>query len=138
MSVQRVLKIDAAIAQLNAAAALYLRGEFIPAITLAAAAEEIFARFLPKDKQSSQEELIAKFAEAGISAKEARDIYLNAVRNALKHHSEVDDLYIDFDPEIDARVWLARALHNCARLGIQFPLAVVEFIHAYEPEIFSR
>src|SRR5687768_6868332 len=108
MPIQRVQTVEAATEQLAAAAASYLRGEFIPAITLAAAAEEIFARFLPPDKQSSQDELIAKFAEVGITAKEARDIYLNAIRNALKHHSETEKPYIEFDPETDARVWLTR------------------------------
>jgi hypothetical protein len=133
MPIQHVQKIEAATAQFEAAAASYLRGEFIPAITLAAAAEKIFARFLPADKQSSQDELIAKFGEVGIPAKDARDIYLNATRNALKHHNETENPYIEFDPETDARVWLARALHNCGKLGIKFPPSVAKFLRAYDP-----
>jgi hypothetical protein len=120
-------------AQLEAAAAAYLRGEFIPAVTLAGAAEEVFARFLPPGKQSSQDELVERFERAWIPAKDARNIYLNATRNALKHHSETEQPYIEFDPEADARVWVTRALHNCGKLGKELPPSAIEFIRAHVP-----
>lgn len=133
MPFQRIDKLDAARVQMEAAATAFLAGDFISAITLAAVAEEVIARFLPASKRSSQDELIARFAKEGIPAKEARDLYLNGSRNALKHHSDNDAPYMEFDPEVDAKVWITRALHNWAKLGNEFPPAVRQFIDKYEP-----
>ena len=134
MALSRVSKLDAARMQLDAAADLFLRGKYIPAITLAAAAEEILARLLPPGAQSSQSELLPLLvASLGVSEQVARDQYLNNTRNALKHHSNNAESTIELDAHIDAKVWIVRAFNNYVKLDSNLPPSLQSFMNSYKP-----
>lgn len=135
MPISRFTKFDVAQLQLDAAASLFMEGKFIPAITLAAAAEEILGKLLPPESQSAQEELMQLLADKlQVSPREARDVYLNAVRNSLKHHSSSAETHIETDPETDSLVWIARALTNYLMIESKLTPTLRQFLEHASPE----
>lgn len=125
----KIPKFDVARVQLDTAADLFLRGRYLPAITLAAAAEEILAKLLLPGVQTAQEELILLLVnKVGVSPKEARDVYLNGVRNALKHHSEQHADFVEVDEVVDSKVWIVRAMTNYLQLSTDIPPSLREFL----------
>ena len=78
-------KIDAAVEQLDWAIRLFLDyGAYVPAISLAGAAEEILGKAV--QGRSGFELLKKKFtADFGFSEKILNDEYLNRAKNWLKH-----------------------------------------------------
>lgn len=119
---ETISKSDIAIVQLNDAMNLFVDGNFISAITLAGAAEEILGKLLEgKDVLSISAELFLTFKsdlnldlEVGFSRKMLSD-NLNFLRNELKHRGE-DVLEVNF---CDEAFWMInRALFNAAKLDI--------------------
>lgn len=108
-----VSKIDAAVHQLDWAIKLFLDSEaYIPAITLAGAAEEIIGQTL--QDQSVFAQLKAKFAaDLGLPEKIISQVYLNKTKNWLKHWQDLrDEESIEIDLEAEAVQYLVRAITN--------------------------
>ena len=108
-----VSKIDAAVHQLDWAIKLFLDSEaYIPAITLAGAAEEIIGQRL--QDQSVFAQLKAKFAaDLGLPEKIISQVYLNKTKNWLKHWQDLrDEESIEIDLEAEAVQYLVRAITN--------------------------
>lgn len=109
----RVKKIDAAISQLDWAIRLFLDHKaYIPAITLAGAAEEIIG-------QAVRSESAFRKLMASLSAKyEIPDCllsseYLNKAKNWLKHwEGKKDAEYLDIELETEAIQYIVRAVAN--------------------------
>lgn len=118
----KLAKLDAAKNQLETAIELHLdRRNYIPAITLAGAAEEILGKALPSGQKTAKEELsqvvLTKY-KLTISEKELTDQYLNKTRNNLKHIGDNSETHIEIKPETESLCMLARALINYIMLGL--------------------
>ena len=118
----RLAKLDAAKIQLEAAIELHLdKASFIPAITLAGAAEEILGKALPAGQQTAKQKLsqalLTKY-QLTITEKELNDQYLNKTRNHLKHFGDSGATHVDIEPETESLNMLARALTNYIMLSL--------------------
>ena len=118
----RLAKFDAAKIQLEAAIELHLdKASFIPAITLAGAAEEILDKALPSGQQTAKQELsqalLTKY-QLTITEKELNDQYLNKIRSHLKHFDDNCVTHVDIEPETESLIMLARALTNYIMLSL--------------------
>ena len=106
-------KIDAAADQLDWSIRLFLDHQaFIPAITLAGAAEEIVGQIL---KEQSVFERVKKKLSADFNLPEAviSQEYMNKARNWLKHWTKMQDTEtITVDLEGEAIQYIVRALVN--------------------------
>ena len=108
-----VTKIDAAVEQMDWAIKLFLDHQaYIPAITLAGAAEEIVGEILGERSVFSQ--LKKKFCEQySLSEKVVSQAYLNKAKNWLKHWKEMQDKeQVDIELEEEAVQYIVRALTN--------------------------
>lgn len=106
-----------ALEQLHCAIGLFLEQRFVPAITLAGAAEEIYGKAVARRNHRHAMKLIWDFVSlrnpAGKTEKQVAD-ECNRVKNALKH--QVHGL-IEFDPKLEAFLLVTRAIENYLRLG---------------------
>lgn len=108
-----VTKIDAAVDQLDWAIRLFLDHKaYVPAITLAGAAEEIFGEAVSEDaafcilKQRHHE-------QTGIEEKVISQDHLNKIRNWLKHWKEMkDEESLEIELETESIQYLVRAIAN--------------------------
>jgi len=109
-----ISKVGAAVCQIDWAIKLLMDHHSpLPAITLAAAADEILARLVPL---SAMKESAAELAKLhGLNEKLVRDEHLNKAKNWLKHNDEASDESIDLDIQTEAIQLIARALVNLAR-----------------------
>lgn len=114
--------------QLVEAINLFLEEKFIPCITLAGAAEEVFARLVNQAGGSSIVEIsmeeIAKIRETTglnvLGGRPKNEIYnlWNSARNALKHHNKSEPEDVLLHPFSDAYMMIRRALFNANELGV--------------------
>ena len=121
-------KAEIARLQLEDAIELFLAGKRISAITLAGAAEEIFARVLNLQGEASVAEETWEHIEevraatglpyAGARTKSDAFREWNKERNTLKHHSNVDEDPLTFSPFDAAFKMINRANMNGDRLGV--------------------
>ena len=109
---QEVSKKEAALTQLDAAIAHYQAEQYISAITLAGAAEEIFAKL--SGHSTFQRVRDAAVAEHGVSPKWITDNVLNEAKNWFKHASGTDPY--SFDLKIEVQLLLFRAMTNLTYL----------------------
>lgn len=108
-----ITKFDAAVHQMDWAIKLLLdHHAFVPAITLAGAAEEIIGEVLGEMSVFSQ--LKATFcAEHNLPEKFVSQAYLNRAKNWLKHWKDLrDDEQIEMELEEEAVQYIVRALTN--------------------------
>ena len=109
----QVSKIDAAIDQLDWAIKLFLDHQaYVPAITLAGAAEEIIGKAVGTD--SAFQVLEKMFSEkSGLPENIVSQDHLNKVKNWLKHWKEMEDKEItEIELETEAIQYLIRAIAN--------------------------
>ena len=121
-------KAEIAKLQLKDAIDLFLERKWISAITLAGAAEEIFARLLNLRGEISAAEEIWKHIEevrsatglpyAGTRSKQDAFREWNEKRNALKHHNKADEDQVTFSAFDAAFEMINRANNNGDRLGV--------------------
>ncbi|MBL6752425.1 MAG: hypothetical protein ISP90_18040 [Nevskia sp.] len=120
---ETITRWEAAIAQLDAALACYEQGNFLPAITLGAAAEELLSKELTirrPDLRAAREadKNVLEFFQDGtltesksgkkdIGSRKVAAIVLGTVQNFLKHASTES---LSFDPEFEAADRLQRSL----------------------------
>lgn len=117
--------------QLHCAIELFLQNRFIPAITLAGAAEEILGKMVKeKNLQNAQDSIIdyAFMADRsrGRSAKQIRDDG-NRVRNCLKHRIEGETKK---NLEVEAFIMIQRAIENYQRLDKPKTMLMDKFTEA--------
>ena len=108
-----VTKIDAAVHQLDWAVKLLLdHQEYIPAITLAGAAEEILGQIV--GDQAVFNQLKSKFStEFGIPEKVVSQAFLNKTKNWLKHWQNLgDEETVAVDLEGEAVQYIVRGITN--------------------------
>lgn len=108
-----ITKIDAAVDQMDWAIKLFLDHQaYVPAITLAGAAEEIVGEILGEESVFSQ--LKTRFCEQhSLSEKVVSQAYLNKAKNWLKHWKGMkDEDRIDVELEGEAIQYIVRALTN--------------------------
>jgi len=99
----RIGKIDAAVDQLDWAIKLFLDHKaYVPAITLAGAAEEIIGEAV--SSESAFRELMKTLsAEHGIPDRVLSQEHLNKAKNWFKHWKEMkDEEYIEIELETEA------------------------------------
>jgi hypothetical protein len=111
-----VSKIDAATDQMDWAIRLFLDHKaYLPAITLAGAAEEILGEMLG-DKSAFSQMKTAFVTLLGMNEKVVSQDHLNRARNWLKHWKGLKDAQtISIDLESEAIQYIVRALTNLAR-----------------------
>lgn len=107
-----------ALEQLHCAIELFLEQRFIPAITLASAAEEIYGKAVTLRGHRNVQKLVLDFVAfrsqtKGITEKQVRDAG-NRIRNGLKHGAQGT---IEFNPELEAFLLISRAIENHLRLS---------------------
>jgi hypothetical protein len=108
-------KIDVAVDQLDWAIRLFLdHRAYVPAITLAGAAEEILGK--PLAERAAANMLKKKFAsEYSLSEKVITKSHLNEAKNLLKHWNDlVDEEKITLEADTEAIKYILRALANLA------------------------
>ena len=108
-----ISKIDAAVEQMDWAIKLFLDHQaYVPAITLAGAAEEIVGEVLAGKSVFSH--LKEKFcAEHNLPERVVSQAYLNRTKNWLKHWKDLkDDERTDIELEEEAIQYIVRALTN--------------------------
>lgn len=109
----RVRKVDAAVYQLDWAIKLFLDHKaYVPAITLAGAAEEIIGEAVSCESAflKLKKSLSAKY---GISGRVLSQEHLNKAKNWLKHWKEMkDEEYIEIELETEAIQYILRAIIN--------------------------
>ncbi|MHB1865703.1 MAG: hypothetical protein ACYCPE_10795 [Metallibacterium sp.] len=111
----QVGKIDAASDQLDWSIKLFLDHKaYVPAITLAGAAEEIIGQTLGSEAAFNllKERLSIK---TGLSPAVVSQMYLNRAKNWLKHWRDMrDEETIDIELETEAIQYIVRAVINLA------------------------
>lgn len=111
----RLSKIDAAVDQLDWAIKLFLDHKaYVPAITLAGAAEEIIGEAV--GAESAFRDLRGRLSEQSqVPETVVSQQYLNRAKNWLKHWKELkDEEFIEIELEKEAVQYLARAISNLA------------------------
>lgn len=110
-------KENVALEQLHCAIELFLKQRFIPAITLAGAAEEIYGKSVTLRGRRNAQKLVWNFVSfrniKGNTEKQVRDAG-NQVKNGLKHGAQG---IMEFNPKLEAFLLIARAIENFQRLG---------------------
>src|SRR5471032_1187853 len=123
------MKHEIAQVQLVEAINFFLAEKYIPCITLAGAAEEIFGRLLNNNGKSSIVEISAEHIEdvdkktglnlmGGRPKKEIFKLW-NTARNSLKHHGKFEPETFEMHPFNDAYMMIRRALFNAKSLGVK-------------------
>lgn len=108
-----VNKIEAAADQLDWAIRLFLDHKaYVPAITLAGAAEEILGEVILNEAAFHKLKSILS-EQTGLEEKIISQEYLNKTKNWLKHwRNQKDDESIEIELEKEAMQYLARAMAN--------------------------
>jgi hypothetical protein len=106
------VKIDVALEQLDWSIKLFIdHKQYVAAITLAGAAEEILGKLV--GEKASVSELTKKLSlESGIEEKEVRDGHLNKARNWFKHCDSATNVTIDLELEVVTIQYIVRAMAN--------------------------
>ena len=130
-------KIDIAKHQLDRAISLFLNeNDFICAITLGGAAEEILGKEIQRHGNTSAcddlTSILRKKYAPDSSQKEIRNKHLNSVRNAIKHFNDENEQEVDTNWEAQAIQMLARCCINIIRLDAQPTEQFHRFIERYQ------
>lgn len=111
--IYHVTKIEAAVDQLDWAIRLFLDHQaYVPAITLAGAAEEIVGEAVSSEAAFH---ILKKrlFEKTGIEEKVISQEHLNKAKNWLKHWKEMKDVEsLEIELETEAIQYLVRAITN--------------------------
>jgi hypothetical protein len=133
MSKRHVIEYhDIAKVQLDAAIVLYEQNNFIPALTLAGAAEHVTGGLFKEiDREPILDSLKRELSvKTNMSEQEVADA-LNLFRNSFKHFKEVI-CEQDIEIEEQARVLIMRAVSNYCLLRKQKTDAMDRFIKIFE------
>jgi hypothetical protein len=116
-----VSKFAAAVEQLNWAIRLFLDHKaYVPAITLAGAAEEILGQAV--GSSAAFKVLKRNFATVlMMPEKEVSQQHLNKAKNWLKHNDQTDDEHLCLEWEKEAVQYIVRALTNLGNHNGSWP-----------------
>lgn len=106
-----------ALEQLHCAIELFLEQRFIPAITLAGAAEELYGKAITLRGRRNAQSIVWDFVSLwNPTKKTARQVCDagNRIRNGLKHGTQES---IEFDPKLEAFLLITRAIENYLHFG---------------------
>jgi len=138
-----ISQIDAALLQLDWAIRLLLdHSAPIPAITLAAAADELSGKCLEADasKQNAHFSIRQALANQGYGSLDQVGTFMNAARNSLKHGRDASKA-LALEPEPEAIQLIVRAIINALRLrGIlsgEMP-RFLDWVRASRPDLLSK
>lgn len=139
-----ISKLDAAVHQLGVAIHMFFQGDFLSAVTLAGAAEEILGSLSKHAGKPVAIDEIAKFhlkdVIETIPEDKRRTVLVNVLnrgRNQAKHANAVDESYVEVD-----QIWplqmIMRAMPMAKNLGAEVPYEVemLEWMRAH-PEAFQ-
>ena len=138
----KVNKIDAAVHQLDWAIRLLIdHKEYIPAITLAGAADEILGQVVGP-QESAFGKLTQKFIEVH---KIKKDIitqkHLNMARNWLKHYDHSHPMEIEIELDSEAAQYIIRGVSNLFAYDRSVPSEFLRFmawLNKERPDFFSH
>lgn len=122
-------KVEAAVEQLDWAIKLFLDHKaYVPAITLAGAAEEIIGRAV--GAESAHQKLSKEFSDQyKIPEREVSQNYLNKAKNWLKHWTKMkDEKCIEIELEAEATQYIVRAIVNLVAHERSFTSETLRFI----------
>jgi hypothetical protein len=137
----KLTKIDAVTEQLDWAIRLFLdHRAYLPAITLAGAAEEIVGAIL--QDRSAFAQLKQKFSsDLGMPTAEVSQEHLNKAKNWLKHWQNLKDAEtLSIELEEEAIQYIVRALTNLATHDGTWPSEgprFEEWLRRNKPELFT-
>lgn len=130
-----ITKIDAARIQIDAAIEHFFKGEYVPAITLAGAAEDILAGLLRAKGQQSAFEFLHEWYQKTygvlISKQEFSRQFANLGRNWLKHASEDADTTFEVSNQ-ECIQMLMRALPSYYKLTKSHTASMSKLFHFIE------
>ena len=128
-----VTKVEIAVKQLETAIDLFLqKQDYICAITLSGAAEEILGKLVKRTEKPSAhkallDSLLKKY-NLDITEKELSDKYLNLARNTLKHANITDEDKIELEAQTEAISLISRAINNLLMLDNSVTHNTPEFL----------
>lgn len=127
-----VHKIEVAIKQLETAIDLFVdKADYVSAITLAGAAEEILGALVKrKGARPAVDELCTSLISKYVPTADPchiRNEYLNKPRNSLKHANRTNEDTLEIEVEPEAISMIARALSNLLTLNRSVPYNVEKF-----------
>lgn len=120
------------LAQLTTAAKLYTQGNYVCAITLAGAAEEIFGQMsklkcganrLTKDKYYLAS--IYDYAKKPIPSSKALVANINRAKTELKHNNTGKNSHVKMDFENEVALMIVKAVHNFLYVYKKIPNDIV-------------
>jgi hypothetical protein len=123
-----IAPIDAARLQLDWAIRLLLdHSASIPAITLAAAAEELSGKCVGADasKRNARDSIKHSLASRGYGSPDEIGDFMNQARNSLKHHASG---MLDLEPEPEAIQLITRAIINMLRIRCELSTEITRFL----------
>lgn len=135
--IQKINKVDIAKKLLERAVNLYyMEKDYFSTLHLAGAAEEVLGQLLktkniPTAFESEKADFILirnRLFKRDTSDKDAAD-FLNKAKNAVKHLSGSEDVYIMMDPMEDAEAMLERAINNLWRLEEKISPEMAKFLN---------
>ena len=103
----KLLKADAATSQLDAAIHLFLEGNYLSALTLAGAAEEIFGALVKQSGKPTALDFVAAFhrkdTDPQLSEAEHNRLIAsiaNRARNAAKHANDPNETHVEIETDM--------------------------------------
>jgi len=106
--------------------------DFISALTLAGAAEEILGTYVKIKNREPCVVAQAKFLKdqnlSELSEKEIKGLHLNLARNSLKHFHDEAEENMSLSLETEAIALIVRGLDNVVKLEIKFSKAMNDFV----------
>lgn len=116
----RIDKIEIAIVQLETSIVLFEQKNYIPALTLAGAAEEILGKLLKQKGESPIIDELQGVLREGLKLTESDKVigskYLNRARNQSKHANHANENTVDIDYENESTCLISRAIVNLQNL----------------------
>ena len=141
----KIHKLIIALIQLETAIKLFLSEQnYLCAITLAGAAEEIFGKYSKNLTNENIYGLLCKGMEKGLNYQFKKDEigrkFLNFHRNELKHFDIPENEEIEIDLENEAIYLIFRAIHNMTSCKIITENAedFMKWLNQNKPELFQN
>ena len=140
-------KLIVAIELLDRALGMYYEGNsYYAALHLAGAAEEILGVYVERSGDESSFKslqrgavVLSKVINDGVeSSPQEIAAIMNHAKNRTKHMDKEKDDHVRFDPKIEARDLLGRAISNYYTLMRHYSLPETEFINKFYLELIGR
>ena len=131
---QKIDKKDIFVSQTKKACSLYLKREYVCALTLAGSAESLSEGLLKASNVEPHSAFFVKFkrflAEWNGDDSPKTNVILrdrNWSRNVIKHHDEGDETIIEIDLQFQSLIIIKSCLENYRKLGFKLSHVMREF-----------